>query len=160
MPLEVDGRPNGALTLGALERRYHPLDAIVAGELGRRVGTAIERARLREMPTERGELAALRDLLDLTAIEANQLGLLRGDVHAADLIAEVLDAAELVATRRNVRIVRRCELHGARVDGDRDRLAQAIANLTSHALTGCREADRRARRDRRRHGPARDRRRR
>ena len=137
VPLEAHGTAIGALTLGALDRRYHPVDVVVATELGRRIGAALEEARTRDEPTSRRELGALRDLLDLTAIESDKLGLVYGDVHCADLIAEVLDVAELVAARRSVRVVRRCELHGAWLDGDRERLAQAVANLIGHALTAC-----------------------
>jgi signal transduction histidine kinase len=135
--LESRGHAIGALTLGALDQRYHDIDVMLATELGRRIGAALDDARAHDEPANRVELGALRDLMDLTAIETNRLGLVRADVDCAGLVAEVLDVAELVAARRAIRLTRRCELHGAWLDGDRERLAQAVANLVGHALTVC-----------------------
>lgn len=74
----------------------------------------------------------VNDLLDLSALEAGVVRLRREELQARDLLEAVARRYQQAASRRGVRLaVRPGE---ARLQGDRDRLEQALGNLVDNAV--------------------------
>ena len=76
----------------------------------------------------------VNDLLDLSAIEAQQLPLRRGIVSVDALIADALSDVSQVARQASVHLQSGVPLGPPSVMGDRDRLIQALVNLLSNAI--------------------------
>lgn len=77
-------------------------------------------------------LAMLRTLMDISAAETGVMRLEREPVDLDVLGREVVDLYDLVAEERGVRIVP--SLEPVRVQGDRERLRQLLANLLDNAV--------------------------
>ena len=99
-----------------------------------------------ELPAEAHELAQValtgserlgrlvNDILDIARVES---GAVRFDFASLDVTAVVRDAVAAnlgYAAGFNVRIANHCQLAGARVRADADRIAQVMANLISNAI--------------------------
>jgi CheY-like chemotaxis protein len=76
----------------------------------------------------------VNDLLDLSAIEAQQLSLRRDVVSVDALIADALSDVSQVARQASVHLQSGVPLGPPAVVGDRDRLIQALVNLLSNAI--------------------------
>jgi len=76
----------------------------------------------------------LDDLLDVTRLEHGDLVLQVEPVDVAALVAEVISLHEPVAEERSMRLTHQVEAGVGRIEGDHDRLRQALSNLLGNAL--------------------------
>ncbi len=74
----------------------------------------------------------VNDLLDLSALEAGVVRLRREELQARELLEAVARRYQQAASRRGLRVVVRPG--EARLEGDRDRLEQALGNLVDNAV--------------------------
>lgn len=88
------------------------------------------RASIRRAAKQMSRL--LEALLDVTRIEAGRLALQKEPFDISSLIAEIVSMHEPVADDRSIRLVHATP--AVEIVGDRDRLAQALANLVDNAL--------------------------
>lgn len=76
----------------------------------------------------------ISSLLDSAAIESGQLRVVKDDCAIADLVAQVVELFEPMATQKGIRFqVRMCdeEVH---ISADRERIVQVLSNLLSNAI--------------------------
>jgi PAS domain S-box-containing protein len=76
----------------------------------------------------------INDLLDVSRMDAGTFAIRHGTVHLAALIEETMDAFELQAAPRRVHLTTELAGDVPPVIGDRDRLAQVLANLVGNAI--------------------------
>jgi len=106
--------------------------------------TALQLLRLRTDATAERELSVLErqaqhlvrlidDLLDVSRLARGKIDLVRAPIEIATVIAEAVEMAEPLLEQRRHELVQRVPASGLRVDGDRERLAQVIANLLTNA---------------------------
>ena len=95
--------------------------------------------------TERTQLATLkhaadsmnrliRDLLDVTRLESGPLPVERTHLNLADIVDDVVGMFEISAKTRHLKFIREAPQQRPLIYGDRDRLAQALANLVGNAV--------------------------
>jgi CheY-like chemotaxis protein/anti-sigma regulatory factor (Ser/Thr protein kinase) len=106
--------------------------------------TALQLLRQRTDPTVERELSVLErqaqhlvrlidDLLDVSRLARGKIDLVRAPVEIATVVAEAVEMAEPLLEQRRHQFVQRVSASGLRVDGDRERLAQVVANLLTNA---------------------------
>jgi signal transduction histidine kinase len=127
----LDGR------MEAVARACHELRGpITAARLGLELCARTDElsvTRLRAIDLELGRAAlALDDLADLRGRPAALAGCEEVDLH--QLLADSVEACQAGAAARGVHVRLRWSGDGARVRGDRLRLAQAVANLIANAI--------------------------
>ena len=83
----------------------------------------------------------LADLLDMASIQAGRLALERQPEHPDDVLNEVMEAHDPVAREKGLVLQGSCELGGARLDCDRDRILQVLGNLIGNAVKLCQPGD-------------------
>jgi signal transduction histidine kinase len=83
----------------------------------------------------------IRDLLDMASIQAGRLALERKPENAKQLVAEVADSFEPLATEKGLVLVRDDHLAAVTILCDRTRITQVIGNLLSNALKFCSAGD-------------------
>lgn len=76
----------------------------------------------------------VRDLLDLTRIEAGRLSLQRRPVDVATTVDEVMDILEPLAVRRGLQLEADIDPGCPMIDADPDRLHQVLVNVVENAL--------------------------
>ena len=142
-PLVARGRSLGAITLASASRRYTRADVAIARELGRRVGIAVDNARIEQ--DERQGVQQREDLLSIVSQE------MRAPLSAIDLGASMLiqHHGKEPRTRKQLDVIRRSAERMDRLLGD---LGDMVA-IQSGRLVLDRKVDRR--RGARRRGPRR-----
>jgi PAS domain S-box-containing protein len=78
--------------------------------------------------------ALVEDVLDISRIEAGQIGLEYGEVHLPDLLGRRLESFGQEAARKGIELVFRTEGDVPRVRSDAKRLSQIVGNLLSNAV--------------------------
>nr|HEX4317141.1 ATP-binding protein [Kofleriaceae bacterium] len=111
--------------------------ALESDDLGPKARKAIESIHR----SATGMAHLVRDLLDATSIQAGRLVLDKSVEDAAALIANARDAHAELAAKSGIALVDVCDLRGARICGDRERLMQAFGNLVGNALKFCSRGD-------------------
>ncbi len=98
--------------------------------------TADETARLGELVRDsaRWMQRIIRDLLDVTAIEAGKLTLLPEPVSPLALLERILAMHEPIARERDIVLARSAPDSAPILEADPDRLAQAAGNLVANAI--------------------------
>jgi PAS domain S-box-containing protein len=76
----------------------------------------------------------IADLVDVSRIQAGTFDVRRDHVHVPRLISDVLESFEGQAAARDVRLVADAEGTPEQLEGDAQRLAQALSNLVNNAL--------------------------
>lgn len=76
----------------------------------------------------------IRDLLDVSRIEAGTFAVRRGTVDVPKLIREMIDLFQESARRQEVEFVVSMDPEIGQISGDFDRLEQALSNLISNAI--------------------------
>jgi signal transduction histidine kinase len=107
------------------------LDLLLSGGMGSlepRQRRVLELARNSALRQTR----LVKDLLDVAVIEAGALSLHPTSLSLDSLVAATLDELEPLCAERAVTLRR--TLEAARVEGDADRLAQAVSNLVTNAI--------------------------
>ncbi|MDQ3340207.1 MAG: PAS domain-containing protein [Myxococcota bacterium] len=79
----------------------------------------------------------LGDLLDMSSIQAGRLGIERKPEELEVILREAVESHEPHAREKGLRIVRQCELPGAKLSVDRDRILQVLGNLLGNAIKFC-----------------------
>jgi GAF domain-containing protein len=135
VPLVARGRTLGALTLVALTagRRYGEADLILAEEIGRRAGLAVDTAR-RYRRMERAKAEAEDALREVSAVVAGTLTLETSPCDLASLIEQTIESLGQEAEASGVALKADLEPH-VTVDADIVRFRQVIGNLLTHAIT-------------------------
>lgn len=83
----------------------------------------------------------LRDLLDTSSIQTGRFSMVRARIEASAVVNGVTAAHEALAAKHGIRLVRECELDGAMLDGDLERLVQAFGNIVGNAVKFSRPGD-------------------
>lgn len=116
----------------------NPLDVIsmVAAMLETAELAAEERARhAKTIKRAVGSAARLiRDLLDVTRIEANQLSIEPEELDVAPLVSDACNAFLQAANEKSITLECTVDDDVPRVPGDRDRVSQALGNLLGNAI--------------------------
>jgi PAS domain S-box-containing protein len=76
----------------------------------------------------------IQDLLDVSAIEAGALSIVREDRSLAPILSRAVEMFERAAAERGIALTASLEAIDARVRVDADRIAQALANLIGNAV--------------------------
>ncbi len=76
----------------------------------------------------------IEDLLDFASLEGGHLSLMRTEHDVASIVDEALEAFQLSASAKNIRLEARVMGGPCRVYCDRDRILQVIANVMGNAL--------------------------
>jgi signal transduction histidine kinase/CheY-like chemotaxis protein len=76
----------------------------------------------------------VNDMLDISKMEAGRLDLRRASLDVGALVQQAAEGVDAVAKEAGVMVVRNVDAGLAAVDGDRDRLTQALVNLLSNAI--------------------------
>lgn len=84
----------------------------------------------------------IRDLLDMSSIQAGRLALERHDLPLAPILAEAQEAHEGLARQKGVELTCELDVRDRRILCDRDRLMQVLSNLLGNAIKFCRRGDR------------------
>lgn len=123
--------PLGSIDLGATMALQH-------GDAGPKTRKQLEVIQRSAARMER----LLRDLLDTASLQVGRFTLDMRPVEASSIVTDVVDAQEEQAKRKSITIERDCDIEGASICGDRDRLMQAFGNLMSNSIKFCRAGDR------------------
>jgi signal transduction histidine kinase len=76
----------------------------------------------------------IEDLLDFASLEGGHLSLMRNEHDVASIVDEAIEAFQLSANAKNIRLEGRVMGGPCRVFCDRDRILQVIANVMGNAL--------------------------
>lgn len=76
----------------------------------------------------------IKDLLDVSRIEAGKMELQKERVDMKDLVQEVLDSFHIPAETRKIELQKKLLCHDTMVQADRDRIFQVLTNLIGNAL--------------------------
>jgi signal transduction histidine kinase len=128
------------------ERRKEQFLAMIGHELRNPLApivTALELLRMRGADSDH-EIAVIRrqvehlqrlvdDLLDVARITRGDFPLRRGTVDLGEVVARAIEMASPLIDQRHHRLVVDAPLGQVFVDGDKDRLAQVVANLLTNA---------------------------
>jgi PAS domain S-box-containing protein len=83
----------------------------------------------------------INDLLDMASINVGRFSIKPVPLDAGDVLREALDINEPLANERGITLVRECDIDGALLDADRDRLIQVFANILGNAIKFCKPGD-------------------
>jgi signal transduction histidine kinase len=81
------------------------------------------------------------DLLDMATIQSGRLRVESEDVVALDLLNEIVELHEPLATEKGIKIIRDFEVDGVHLFCDRARIEQVFANLIGNAKKFCQNGD-------------------
>lgn len=121
--------------LGAIDLAATLLATAVAGDA--RASRHLDAIRRSANRMER----LIGDLLDMASINAGKLAIEPSPVEAGELVNEVLDLNEPLASQRGIRLLRDCRLDGVQLNVDRNRITQVFNNLLGNALKFCKDGD-------------------
>lgn len=76
----------------------------------------------------------IRDLLDVTRLESGPLPVQRRRLNLIEVVDDVVSMFQIVARARHLTLAREIPPEAPIIQGDRDRLGQALANLVSNAV--------------------------
>jgi PAS domain S-box-containing protein len=114
-----------------------PLSVIQMGAsslLGRRDGGATETVVLRIQRAGQRMSVLIRDLLDVSAIEAGRLRVEPGEEDPGPLVSEAIEQARPLADAKQIRLMADLAAPTARVICDHGRIVQVFANLLGNAV--------------------------
>ena len=81
------------------------------------------------------------DLLDMASINAGKLAISPAEIDAGQLLGEVADIHEPIASERGITLTREIDLRGTTIFVDRNRFVQVFTNLIGNAIKFCKPGD-------------------
>ncbi|TMQ03033.1 MAG: HAMP domain-containing histidine kinase [Deltaproteobacteria bacterium] len=83
----------------------------------------------------------IADLLDMAAIQSGRLRVEPKDVVAIELLNEIIELREPIASEKGIKLIRDFDLEGVHLLCDRDRIQQVFSNLIGNAKKFCQAGD-------------------
>ena len=83
----------------------------------------------------------INDLLDMASINVGKFAIRPSHLDAGEVLDEVLDIHEPIASERGVQLTREYDIRGVTLLVDRNRVIQAFANLLGNAIKFCSPGD-------------------
>jgi signal transduction histidine kinase len=109
------------------------IDLILAGCAGEVSAETLELLGVARLASER-MIRLISDLLDLSKIEAGQIGLKPTPLNLAEVVEQCLRSLKVVAAADHITLTLKCPEHFPSIEADSDRIEQVVTNLVYNAI--------------------------